>query len=186
MGMSDYREKTTCAVVCLVTLAALLTACSSRYRLDLNMTIGEESRKVKVEQTQYVMDADLGDPLADTRVRAGQGNVAVVTVGTRARRAEGDHLRFLSFDEYLRCQVYMQLPPMPRPDTIQLPDNSFVYLLGRYEWPVQEKVFMPVSGFLVVDSAFSDRVFISLDGEYHNPSGATLAFDGRMKIKVGD
>jgi len=186
LGVSDHRKKPTRAVVCLVTLAALLTACSSRYRLDLNMTIEEKSRKVKVEQTQYVMDADLGDPHADTRVRAGQGNVAVVTVGTRARRSERDRLNFLSFDEYLRCQIYMQLPPMPQPDTIQLPDNSFVYLLGRYDRPVGEKVFMPVSGFFVVDSASSGRFFISLDGEYHNSSGATLAFNGRMKIKVGD
>ncbi|MEA3297409.1 MAG: hypothetical protein U9R56_06045, partial [candidate division Zixibacteria bacterium] len=128
--------------------------------------------------------AKVGIPYADTKVVIGPGNVVVVTVGTRGRSASNAPKGVFSFDEYLKCQIYLQLPDMPKPDTIDLQDNSFVHLLGRYDWSPDDKIFLPDPGVFVVDSVTTSDVFITINGKYENPSGNSFAFDGQMKTGI--
>jgi len=163
--------------VALITLAAVLLvgACASRYRLDMFMTFDEQRNKVKVEQTQFILDANLADPRADTKVSPGADNVLIVTVGGRGHPAEGEKLRLFSWDEYTRCQIFIQVPQVPRPVTLDLQERSFVFLLGNYDWPIDDKVFEPDSGTFVIDSVVQNELYATIDGVYRNGSDAAIA-----------
>ncbi|UCD65051.1 MAG: hypothetical protein JSW34_06370, partial [Candidatus Zixiibacteriota bacterium] len=94
-----------------VSLLVVLSSCGlvSRYRLDLFVSSGDTHRKVAVEHTQFVKDAVLGDPYGESKMVAGEGHVAVVTVGTRWDSQESKRFTLLGFDQYWRCRIYLQL-----------------------------------------------------------------------------
>lgn len=164
--------------------AILLFGCASRYRLDLHMTGEGHRKKVKVEKTEFIPGTALNDPYADEKIVAGSTSTAILTTGTRWERSEDFRAFMLGFDEYLKCRLYLQLPYPPTASTIDLPGNSFVHLLGRYDLPAESKIFLPVSGSVIVDSATSKSLFGTIDGRYENSSGAPLEFDGRFKVKI--
>ena len=166
----------------LLAVALLYAACASRYRLDLYLTLAESRQSISVESTQYVMDAVIGDPYADDKVVVGPGNVAVVTIGTRGMRVEGHQWEALGFDEYFRCQVYLQVPPWPKPDSLVLVDRSLVHILGRYESPIEERVFLPHEGYYIVDSVTDRSIFFTIDGTFGNKAGSQIELDGRFKV----
>lgn len=166
----------------LLAVALLSAACASRYRLDLYLTLAESRHRISVESTQYVMDAVIGNPYADDKVEVGPGNVAVVTIGTRGMRVEGHRWKALGFDEYFRCQVYLQVPPMPGPDSSVLVDRSLVHILGRYELPIDERVFLPREGYYIVDSVTDHSIFFTIDGTFGNKTGSQIELDGRFKV----
>ena len=167
----------------LVVVATLLAACASRYRLDLFMAVEGETGKVDVEQTQYVVDARLGEFLAENKLLPGEGNVVIATTGTRRSPGDEGKMPILSFDEYLRCRLHLQLPAVPKADSIGLIDNSFVQLLGRYDWSAEDKIFMARAGYFLVDSVGSNRVFITIDGTFENHKGVALGYSGKFKLK---
>ena len=182
----SFRKMSHSCFLCFMLVIAVIVidACSSRYRFDLYMSTEGNRRKIKVEQTQFIMDANLGNPHADDKVVIGHGNVAVVTIGTRGKRTSDIPTGVFGFDEYLRCQIYLQLPDMPKPDTIDLQDNSFIHLLGRFDWSADDKIFLPDSGFFIIDSVTTSNIFVTINGRYENPSGYTFAFDGRVKTGI--
>ena len=175
-----YRRLWLCAL--LLTLAA----CSSRYRLDLHMVFDDERQNVKVEQTQYVLDAALGDAVTDQRVVAGDGNVAIITAATRGKALAKGKMSVFQFDEYFRCRVYLELPSPPKTGTRDLKGNSFVQILGRYDQSAEEKIFLPVSGSFAVDSVATDNLYMSINGMFRNRSDIPLELDGRLKLKVSE
>ncbi len=183
-NMYQFKKNILFGAVLLVLVAALMAACSSRYRLDLYMAVEGERDKVDVEQTQYVVDARLGEFLAENKLLPGKGNVVIATTGTRRSSGEEGKMPILSFDEYLRCRLHLQLPEKPEPDSIDLVDNSFVQLLGRYDWSTEDKTFMPRSGYFLVDSVGSNRVFITIDGAFENHNGVSLGYSGKFKVKA--
>lgn len=163
-----------------------LASCSSRYRLDLYMVSEGDRQKVKVEQTQYVLDAVLGDAYDSRKLAPGEGNVAVITAATRGEEFAKSKMSLFRFDEYFRCRVYLQLPVSPQADTSLLEGNSFVQFMGRYDHPVEEKIFLPVSGAYVVDSVTSGALFISIDGLFENQSEIPFQLDGQVRLKTSE
>ncbi len=164
--------------------AVLLFGCSSRYRLDLYMMSEGNKKKVKVEKAEFISGSALNDPYAKVKIVDGSASTAIITTGTRWERSENHRAFMLGFDEYLKCRIYLQLPYQPTVDTIVLAGNSFVQLLGRYELPLESKIFLPASGTFVVDSVTSQNLFGAIQGRYENRSGAPLEFDGRFKVKI--
>ena len=166
----------------LLAIAFLSAACASRYRLDLYLTLEESRQSISVEATQFVMDAAIGNPYGDDKVEVGPGNVAVVTIGTRGVRVEGHRWSALGFDEYFRCQIYLQVHPRPKRDSLILVDRSLVHILGRYELPIEERVFLPREGYYIVDSVTDRSIFFTIDGSFANKTGDQIEFDGRFQV----
>ena len=177
---STKTAVTLSVALCVVSLIG--AACASRYRLDLYVTAAEHRQRIEVESDQYVMDAVVGHPYADDKVAAGPGNVAVVTIGGRGTATESHRWHALGFDESFRCQVYVQVPPMPQRDTSVLVDRSLIHILGRYEQPIEERVFLPREGLYIVDSITEGDIFFTIDGVYANASGDRIQLDGRFKV----
>ncbi|HUV29770.1 MAG TPA: hypothetical protein VMY05_01575 [Acidobacteriota bacterium] len=168
-----------------VTLVISVTfACTSRYRLDLYMVTGEFDKKVKIENTEYVQAATIRDPFADVKLQSGDGSCLILSIGTRGERLEVDRSQLLGYDEYFRCLLYLQLPRDLRPDTIVLENNSFAHVIGRYDQPPEEKIFLADSGTLVLDSLPKKLLFGTINGEYRNRTGETFRFNGRFKVRV--
>lgn len=170
------------SAVLVIALLVLASGCASRYRLDLYLTVEGDRRHIEVESTQFVWGAALGNPYAGNKLDEGVGYVAIATIGTRQAQGKKSLWRGFSSDEYLRCQLYMELPPDARPDTIVLAGKSLVHLLGRYALPIEERVFLPKDGFFILDSITDESLFFSVDGTFANKSGELLRFDGAVKI----
>jgi hypothetical protein len=160
----------------------LAIACASRYRLDLFLTLDEDHQRVKVETTQLVMDAVVGNPYADDKVEVGDGNVAVLTFGAPGAKARGKRWQFFGFDENLRCQLYVQIASMPEADSSTLVHRSLLHVLGRYEQPIEERVFLPREGYYIIDSVTYGSIYFTVEGAFTNRSGAELQLNGRFSI----
>lgn len=176
----------TLILLTVVSAMGVLASCSSRYKLDLYQTADEVRRKVKVEQTQYFRDARLVDPEADNKIVPGAGNVVMLRTGTRGETHKTGPYDMLGWDEYLRCEVYFQLPEAVTVDSLPLEGNSFVWVLGRYDRPRESRLFMPESGYLVVDSLPGNRLYGTLGGVYKNGDGVPLQFDGKFRVKIAE
>lgn len=172
--------------VVLVLLALAFGSCTSRYRLDLFQVTDGERRKVKIEQTQYLPGTVLTVLDAEIKIVPGDGNVVVVTTGTRGGQNKRETEYVLSFDEYVRCRLHLQLDWPLKAGTVSLPDNAYVQLLGQYEWPPEAKIFYPESGQLVIDSVTSKNLFATVNGLFRNNADMTYEYDGSFKVKISD
>jgi hypothetical protein len=167
-------------------LAGLVAAagCTSRYRLDLFMSVENQERKVKVESTEYIPSAALADPYAETKIVSGGHGVITVQTSARGQRVtEAFHGPF-GFDEFLHCRLYLELDLPLKADSVSLTGRSFVVLLGRYGLSPDAKVFLPDDGYCVVDSVTRSELFASMHGIYKNSQGQPLTFSGRFKAKT--
>jgi len=117
----------------LAMLLLLLAGCTSRYRLNLYLIQGETRSKIKVEKTEFITRAVLGDPMARDKLIPGDGNCLILITGSRGRSLDTEVQDLISYDRYTRYRVFLQLPPTVKAGSISLPDNSFVQMLGRYE-----------------------------------------------------
>jgi hypothetical protein len=168
--------------VVIIALQILVSGCASRYHLDLYLTVEEDRRQIQVESTQYVWDAVLGNPYADNKLDEGIGHVAIVTTSTRMVGDKKSLWRGFSSDEYLRCQLYMEVPYVAGSDRTVLTGKTLVHLLGRYELPIKERVFLPKEGFYSLDSITDEELYFTVDGTFTNKSGERLKFDGEFKV----
>jgi hypothetical protein len=175
-------------ILLILFMVAIGTACISRYRTDLYMVTESGQDKIKVEQTEYVVGAVINDPYAEQKIVQGDGNCIILHTGTRGEGLKSNltETLFLSYDEYLRTLIYIQLPPEPQPGVVDLDDRSFVQILGRYEQPTETKIFLPSNGELTIDSIADQKMFCALDGEFRNNSGDSLTYRGKFKIKIAD
>ncbi|UCC44831.1 MAG: hypothetical protein JSU65_02590, partial [Candidatus Zixiibacteriota bacterium] len=103
-----------------VAVMCTVAGCTSRYRLDLHMTIAEQRKKVKVESTECVRQSQLNDAYAVEKLVAGEGNCIILHLGTRGEAVDVKKESLLKYDEYLRCRLYAQLPSRLEPDKIAL------------------------------------------------------------------
>lgn len=172
--------------VSVLLLFALTLACTSRYRLDLNMTLGEQTRSLDIETTRYLEQAELGNPLAEQKVMRGEKTVILVRGSTRGMRLESaqEIPTGLSFDEYLKTDIYVELPAEPTVAVLPLAGRSIVHVLERYYQPLEEKVFLAVgAGEITVDSITDDYLFASLRGRYENRSRQVLVLSGSFRAR---
>ena len=183
--MIIHRRSLLFITVLLITAAFI--GCVSRYSMSLYMVANDEQKKVKIDGTEYVTKVNIDDPFAANKLVPGNGNCIILRTGTRGAQYKTDMTEsfFLGYDEYLRTLVYLEVPGEPVADSIALTDkNSFVQVLGRYEQSEEEKIFLPQSGSLVIDSIAGNRMYCTLDGKYANREGTPLNYVGQFKIKI--
>jgi len=150
------------------------------------MDFGEERKKVKVEQTEFLENTTLNQPFADIKVLQGTGHCLIVTISTRGEKLPTDRFRTLMFeyDEYLMQKLYIQLPFEFEAQKISLSGNSFIHLLGRYDQPPETKIFVPQSGSLVIDSLAKNTLYGTIDGRYENSEKMVVVVEGKFKVKM--
>lgn len=172
---------------CLTTavLIAVVVGCVSRYRLDLYLETQQKPTKVKIEQTNYVPGTVLLDPYAEKKIVSGDGSTAVLTVGFRGKEVTGLKNLGIGFDEYIKYLLFFQLPSVPKTAAINLTTkNSFVQLLGHYELRQDQKIFLPTSGTLTIDSVSSGNLYCTINGQYENAEKNPVHIYGRFKVKT--
>ncbi|MEW6411059.1 MAG: hypothetical protein AB1483_01150 [Candidatus Zixiibacteriota bacterium] len=183
-------RKSLAAVIILVTTVSFLLSCgiTSRYRMDLYVSDDAVTKKVDVEQTQYVESAVISDPFSDNNnLITGEGNVAVVTVGTRWNPEDaGDDFKLMGFDQYWRCRLYVQLPQPVTAVKADLNEASYFQVLGQYDIAAEDKIFLAREGSYSVDSVTSKHVFMTIDGRYVNRDNRALAFSGQFKVRSSE
>jgi hypothetical protein len=167
-----------------IILIALLGSCTSRYRLDLYVTEEGKARRVDVSETQYAKGFVLADVSSDQQMVPGLGNCLVLMASTRTRRDDAPREGALSFDEFTRYRIWVELPPVVKPGAYPLPGKSFVYVLGRYDQPTGSKLFPANSGAITVDSLAGGRIYATLVGEFRNASAKPVSVKGQFRAKV--
>jgi len=168
----------------IVALVLLQFACTSRYRLDLNLIEGGESYSASVESSQYILDAALADPLAANKWVSGDGSVAVLGLSVNGRPFMPKEQKFV-LDNQLRCRLYLELPPNLGAEPFNLVASSFLQVLGQYDWPTEETIFDATSGTARVDSLVSSQLYVTLtDAQFANSGGRTLDLNGQLKFKI--
>jgi len=171
-------------LICAGMLVLTMLSCASRYRLDLFLVKGEDHTRVKIEKTEYLLGAVLGDPFSEDKVIRGDGNCLVVVTGSRGKNLESRPEDVVTFDRFDRYRIFFRLPAAVRPDTLPLKDNSFVQLMGRYELSSEDKMYFPVEGQLVIDSLAGHHLFGTLRGSFENRQKESVTFQGQFKAKV--
>jgi len=183
--MTIHRRTT--VLISFLLMAAALVGCVSRYHMALYMVANDEQKKVKIDGTEFATKVNIGNPFAATKLVPGDGNCIILRTGTRGAKYKTDMTEsfFLGYDEYLRTLVYLEIPGEPAAGSVTLDEkNSFVQVLGRYEQPDEEKIFLPTSGSLVIDSVSGNKMYCTLDGKYANRKGTPLDYVGQFKIKI--
>ncbi|MFZ1683706.1 MAG: hypothetical protein WAU88_06195 [Candidatus Zixiibacteriota bacterium] len=180
-------NRPTAFAITFLTVVIAITSCASRYRMDLYLTSGEKTKKIEVEQTQYAPMTVLAGPEAEVKIVTGVGNTVVIGTGTRGEREEKTtQYDVLGFDEYLHCQIYVQLPLHLERGPVVLQGNSFVNVLGRYDQAPELKIFMPQAGDFTIDSVAHRHMYGTIKGDFTNPKGSKLTFSGKIKVKVAE
>jgi hypothetical protein len=168
-------------------ILSVAVGCTSRYRLDLYLIADEARTKVKVEKTEFAIDAVLGDPFAQIRKVPGDGNVVTLITGSRGETLSTEAQDLVSWDRYVRFQIFMELPSEIEPGPISLKDKSFVRQLGRYEQAAEDKMFFADDdGTLIVDSLADKKLYGTLESRFVNQQGKAITFSGQFKVKIAD
>jgi len=173
-------------VLATLILTILAAACTSRYRLDLFLMEGDVRTKIKVEKTEFMVGAVLGDPMSLDKVEPGDGNCLVLITGSRGRTLDAEARDLVSYDRYVRYRLFIQLAATVEAGSTALKDNSLLQMLGRYEIAPEDKLYYPTSGEIVVDSLAGNKLFGTIDGRFENRHGVAVAFEGRFKAKISD
>lgn len=163
----------------------LLLNCTSRLRLNLQVTDEGATRRVNVDQTQFAPRTILGGSISESQLRSGEGNCVIILASTRSKmQSPSGRYDVLRYDEVLRYRVFLQLPSKLAVGNWPLGGHSLVQIMGRYELTEEDKSFAESSGTMAIDSLAGKRAFMSVDGEFKNPSGATLVVKGQFKVKI--
>lgn len=166
-------------------MLCVAVGCTSRYRIDLYLIADEARTKVKVEKTEFAIDAVLGDPFAQIKKVPGDGNVVTLITGSRGETLSTEAQDLVSWDRYVRYQIFMELPSEIEPGPISLKDKSFVRQLGRYEQAAEDKMFFADDdGTLIIDSLSGKKLFGTLESRFVNQQGKVITFSGQFKVKI--
>lgn len=168
----------------LIGLLLTAAACTSRYRLDLMMAIEGEPSRVSIESTQYVRQAQIGDPFSDRKLVTGDRAVLLVRTSARGETLPYTSLsKAIQFDENLQTDLYLEVSDPPQPGEWPLAGRSFVQILERFDKPIEEKIFLPEdSGRMRIDSVTVKYLFVSVTGDYSSPAGQVLSLSGKVRV----
>jgi hypothetical protein len=170
-------------VIALLSLGMYLS-CASRYNLKLFVSEGAYRDEVKLERTEFLRDTRLGDPMAAEKLVRGEGNCLMLITGHRGHILSDREEDLISFDRYVQHRLFIQFPQEFGPGNYDLTSISFAQLLGRYELPVEDKIYFPTTGTLTIDSIPDDKLFGTMDASYENRKGELVKFEGRFRAKV--
>ncbi len=170
----------------IIIFALFISACSSRYRLDLYLTAQEERGRAKIETTELVKAAALGEIDTEISLIPGNGDVAIVTTGRRGKLLKKGSQYALAFDEHLRVKLYLELPLDLHKAQYPMIDNSCAQLLGNFEMPPEQKIFGPVDGQFSIDSLKGSMLYLTVDGRFENKEKQVIELDGQFKMRIRD
>ena len=180
--MSKRLFGTTAFILILVILAAF--GCTSRYRLDLFMQRNGERTRIDIERTEFVRDVAIGNPYSrDKKLIPGDSNCIILHTGARGQHKAAGEGDILTWDRYVKVDIYILLPLTRPSGRIPLKNNSFLDMLGHFELPVDETVFMGKDGNLIIDSVTDSHIFGTFDGWFENSSGKAIGYEGKFKVK---
>jgi hypothetical protein len=171
-------------IVILVVASTFLTACSSRYRLDLHVTTDGYQLRVKVESSEFAAQCALGDPYSEVKTIAGTGSCLVLTLKGRGSVGPQEKEQIIRFDEHMTFRLNVELPSLEKGRSLNLVDNSFVHRLGRYDIPAEEKIYLPTSGTMIMDSLAGDFLFATAHGKFATRGGKQLSVDGQFRARI--
>jgi hypothetical protein len=166
------------------TLLLMVVGCVSRYSLSLYMDADNVKRRVKVEQTQYMINARLGDPYEDQKILPGKATCLVLLSSCLGQRVELGSLSVLGYDENLKVRLFFELPHTIQAERLTVKERSFAQMLGRYALPPEEKIFLPDTGSLKIDSLTKDHLYGTLAVRFVNRKGIPLEFAGQFRAKI--
>lgn len=167
-----------------ILIIAATSGCVSRYRLALHLSVDDMHRQVKVEQTQLVLGARLGDPFSEQKILSGSNKCLVLLTSTRGQRSDSAWTQVFAYDEVLKVRLFVEIPPSIRPSRIALKEHSFAQMLGRYLVPPEQKIFLPDTGALVIDSLTKDYLYGTIGARFLNTKGEPLSFDGQFRARI--
>jgi len=170
--------------VFVITAVLFLSACASRYRLDLHMTLDGQQSRVKVVSSAFASRCGLGDPYSDAKTISGTTSCLVVTLKGRGKEISQSNDNIVRFDETMTCRLFIELPDVKKGLTVNLVDNSFVHRLGRYDISAEEKVYLPSLGTLTMDSLRGEFLYATVHGGFSTRGGKTLGVDGEFRVRV--
>ena len=171
-------------IVIAIVSSALQISCTSRYNLKLFVSEGAYRDEVKMERTEFLRDTRLGDPMAAEKLVRGEGNCLMLITGHRGHILSDREEDLISFDRYVQHRLFIQFPREFEPGDYDLSGISFAQLLGRYELPVEDKIYFPTTGSLTIDSIPGDKLFGTMNASYENRKGEMLTFEGRFRAGI--
>ena len=160
------------------------SGCVSRYKMDLFLVQGEQSKKIQVESTEFVRDAVLNAPLERERVLKGGGNCLIVHTGARGESLAKGENELMTWDVHLMYDLLVQMPAKVEPSTIPLVNHSYVTLVGQFDRPAEENVYSAREGELVVDSIPGDFMYATIAGTFVNPVDDSVSFRGQFRVRT--
>lgn len=172
--------------VSLVLIVAVMIGCSSRYRLEFSVITDTFSATQKAELNKFYKKAMLNNPFREEKIIPGNKNVAVLDMSLRGKKLSSSTEEFLSFDELVKLRIYLQFNKKLSPGVAELKDNAFIALLENYQLDKDDKIFIPKSGQLSLDSLAGDHIFVTVNGSFYNKKEQKIKLNGRVKIRIKD
>ncbi len=163
---------------------SVLSSCSGKYSRNLFMIFDEGQSKVKIEEARYIPGSVIANPFKEIKIKSGDGSIITFNTGFRGNTMKDMTDIMIGFDKYIKHTIYFQLPAVPDTGTYQLKDRSLIQLMGHYELSEESKIFLPVAGFISVDSINGNKIFGTVKGKYENNDQTPLELDGNFTIKM--
>jgi hypothetical protein len=172
-------------VISVLFIAFVLQAsCASRYRLDFLMDTGHGTMKAKINGTQVVLEAKLNEPYAEKVISSGSGAVLLVSTETRGLKAGLSQSQYFGFDELIRSELYLEFDYPFKKDSIDLSEHAMVQMLGHYSWTPEARIFLPESGYCLIDSVTSDFLYATAKGSFVNNGEKQLSIEGQFRARI--
>ena len=181
-----YNSAISKSLILTIALTVFLTACSSRYRLDLYLTADQERKKAEIEGTELVKDAVFEKTENGLELRPDEGHVAIIVAGRRGKKIETGLQYALAFDQNLRVKLYLQLPPKLEPASFDLRGHSAAQLLEHFDQSPAQKLYSPSDGIFRIDSLKKSMLYLTVDGEFKNSEQKSIGLDGQFKMRIRD
>ncbi|MBI5266130.1 MAG: hypothetical protein HY851_02745, partial [candidate division Zixibacteria bacterium] len=108
----------------------------------------------------------------------------VLMTSTRGQRSDSAWTQMFAYDEVLKVRLFIELPPSIQPSRIPLKERTLRQMLGRYLIPPDQKVFLPDTGALVIDSLTKDYLYGTIGARFVNTKGEPLSFDGQFRARI--
>jgi len=181
-------KKNTTKFTVLITISILsiivLASCYGKYARNLYMTFNEAQSKIKIEESKYIPGSVIANPFHDVKIKSGDGSILTIVTGHRGKTMKDMTDIMIGFDKYVKHTIYFQLPALPDTGTYQLKDRSLIQLMAHYELSESSKIFLPVSGFIAIDSINGNKMFGTVRGKYENNDSTPLELDGNFTVKM--
>lgn len=182
--MKNNIIKLTLSIILIILLISVLLSCSAKYSRNLFMTYNEDQSKVKIEEAKYIPGSVIANPFKEVKIKSGDGSMIILVTGSRGNTMKDMTDIIIGFDKYIKHTMYFQLPALPETGTYKLKDQSLIQLMGHYELPEASKIFLPVSGFISVDSINGNKMFGTVKGKYENNDKISFDLSGNFTVKM--